>query len=259
MNDLDDLIRASLREHAPAAAPDDTLADLVVTKGRHVRNTRAAGMAAMAIVAVAGVAWGWAALPLLAQQDISAVPTISQPTHSQPSPTPSPAVTVRDVSLIGTPSQASNSVEFLNNYFASPTGNFHCFISAAGAGCSGEKWDKGVKPSRKMCGPEGAVLGPEVWGSAAAAWACGSDPHSSPYLGDEPEAGGKGIAWWDPTFGDSIPYPPNPSLRLAVLPYGKTLVAGDFSCSMAKDGVTCSNTRTGHGFHASRARVDLQD
>jgi hypothetical protein len=159
---------------------------------------------------------------------------------------------------MGSPSQFSNSVASLDNYFASPTGNLHCFISRAGAGCSGEKWDKGVKPSRKSCGSEGVVMGPEVWGSAAAAWACGTDPHSFPYLGKGPDAGGEGVAWWDETFGDSIPSPSAPSVRLAVLPYGKTLVAGDFSCSMARDGVTCSNALTGHGFHVSRAKVDLQ-
>ena len=179
MNDLDDLIRASLREHTPAAVPDDALADQVTATGRRIRQTRAAGVAALALVVVVGLAWGWAALPLLTQQGIAAVPTMSQPSPSQPVSSPDPAV--RDVSRIGIPSQASNSVEFLANYFASPSGNFHCFISSAGAGCAGEKWDKGVKPSRaKVCPDQEPVLGPEVWGSAAAAWACGSDPHSLP-------------------------------------------------------------------------------
>jgi hypothetical protein len=254
MKDLDDLIRTSLREHTPVTAPDDTLADQVTATGRRIRQTRVAGVAALALVLVAGFAWGWAALPLFTQQSIAAVPTMSQPTPSQPIPSPDPSV--RDVSRIGIPSQASNSVEFLANYFASPSGNFHCFISSAGAGCAGEKWDKGVKPSRaKVCTDQEPVLGPELWGSAAAAWACGSDPHSLPLLGG---GGGEGVAWWDSSFGDSIPLPSDPSTRLAVLPYGKTLVAGDFSCSMAKDGVTCSNSLSGHGFHVSRSKVDLQ-
>ncbi|HEY3339116.1 MAG TPA: hypothetical protein VGK18_11475 [Propionicimonas sp.] len=256
MIDLDDLIRQSLREHTHATAPDDTLAELVVAKGRHVRRTRAAGLAATALVAVAGLAWGWAALPLLAQQGIAAAPTMSRPTPSEP--TPAPKATVRNVAKLGDPSEGANGTTFLRNDFASPTGNFHCFISTAGAGCSGEKWDKGVKPSRKTCGAtEGAVLGPELWGGATAAWECGSDPHSLPFLADGADAGGKGVAWWDPTFGDSIPFPPDSSVRLAVLPYGKTLVAGDFSCSMARDGVTCSNAVSGHGFRVSRAKVDL--
>jgi hypothetical protein len=254
MNDLDDLIRTSLREHTPATTPDDTLADLVTATGRRIRRTRTAGIGALALVVVTGLAWGWAALPLLTQQGIAALPTMSQPTPSQPIPSLDPSV--RDVSKIGSPSQASNSTEALENYFASPSGNFHCFISSAGAGCAGEKWDKGVKPSRtKVCSDQEPVLGPELWGGAAAAWACGSDPHSLPFLSAQ---GGDGVTWWDATFGDSIPLPRDPSTKLAVLPYGKTLVAGDFSCSMAKDGVTCSNTLSGHGFHVSRAKVDLQ-
>jgi uncharacterized protein DUF6636 len=252
MNDLDDLIRASLREHTPAAAPDDGLADLVVATGRRVRRTRAAGAAALALVAVAGLVWGWAAIPLLTQQGIAAVPTMSRPTSSEPSPALD--ATVRDVSAIGRPSGDGTTAVFRNNYFASPSGNFRCFISATGAGCAGERWDKGVKPSRKVCRGDGAVLGPELWGGTAAAWACGSTAHSTPLLGE----GGEGVAWWDATFGDSIPDPADSSTTLAVLPYGKTLVAGDFSCSMARDGVTCSNSLSGHGFHVSRAKVDLQ-
>ncbi len=253
MNDLDDLIRASLRQHTPAAAPDDGLADVVAATGRRIRRARIAGLAALSLVVVAGLAWGWAALPLLAQQGIAAVPTMSRPT---PVPSPSPKPTVRDVSAIGEPSQGDNDTEFLNNFFASPTGNFHCFISTAGAGCAGEKWARGVAPSRaKVCPDTEPLLGPELWGSAPAAWSCGSDPHSIPLLGGE---GGQGVSWWDSTFGASIPLASHPSVKVAVLPYGKTLVAGDFSCSMARDGVTCSSTVSGHGFHVSKSKVDLR-
>jgi len=254
MNDLDDLIRTSLHDHTPAAAPDDTLTGRVTASGRRVRRTRNASVAALALVAVVGVVWGSTVLPRLTQQGIPASPTTSQPTTPS-QPTPGPKASVRDVSTIGDPSER-DSYEYLVNYFASPTGNLHCFISTAGAGCAGEKWDPGVAPSRtKVCSDQEPLLGPELWGSAAAAWNCGSDPHSLPYLGGE---GGQGVSWWDPTFGESIPSPTNPSVKLAVLPYGKTLIAGDFSCSMAKDGVTCSNARTGQGFHVSRAKVKLQ-
>lgn len=254
MNDLDDLIRASLRQHTPAAAPAEDLAEAVTATGRRIRRARTAGLAALSLVVVAGLAWGWAALPLLAQQGVDAVPTMSRPTTVRPTPTPKP--TVRDVSAMGEPSQGDHDTEFLNNSFASPSGNFHCFISTAGAGCAGEKWARGVAPSRsKVCPDTEPLLGPELWGSAPAAWSCGSDPHSIPLLGGE---GGQGVSWWDSTFGGSIPLASHPSVKVAVLPYGRTLVAGDFSCSMAKDGVTCSNIRTGHGFRVSRGRVDLE-
>ena len=252
MNDFDDLIRTSLREHTPATAPDDTLADQVAATGRRIRQTRMAGVAALALVVVVGIAWGWAALPLFTQQGVAAMPTMSQPTPSHPASSPDPSV--RDVSATGSP-EGINYTGALDNYFASPSGNFHCFISTAGAGCAGEKWDKGVKPSKKTCQGVGSVIGPELRGGTAAAWVCDTDPHSKPFLS---AAGGDGVTWWDPTFGESIPAPSDPSTKLAVLPYGKTLVAGDFSCSMAKDGVTCSNALSGHGFHVSRSKVDLE-
>jgi len=88
MNDLDDLIRKSLREHTPATAPDDNLADQVAATGRRIRQTRVAGVAALALVTVVGLAWGWAALPLFTQQGIAAMPTMSQPTPSPPVPIP---------------------------------------------------------------------------------------------------------------------------------------------------------------------------
>ena len=189
MNELDDLIRASLREHTRAGAPDENLAEVVTATGRRIRRARTAGLAALSLVVVAGLAWGWAAVPLLAQQGIAAVPTMSQPTPVPPPP--SPKVTVRDVSAIGEPSEGANNVQFLNNSFASPSGNFHCFISSAGAGCAGEKWDRGVAPSRaKVCPDMEPLLGPELWGSAPAKWSCGSDPHSIPLLGGEGGRGG---------------------------------------------------------------------
>ena len=40
---------------------------------------------------------------------------------------------------------------------------------------------------------------------------------------------------------------------LATLRYGNTLTAGNFRCTSAADGLTCTNTVSGHGFTISRA------
>lgn len=257
MNDLDDLIRNSLRAHAPAHTVDDTLAGRVAATGRRIRRTRAVGAAALVLTAVVGVGWAVSALPQLTRPVIVASPSAPEPTAGPTSAsqtTPSPDASVRDVSTVGEPAEFED-YQFLNNSFASPSGNLHCFINTAGAGCQATTWDAGVAPSqKKTCSDTEPVLGPEVWGSGKAAWACGSDPRSLPFLGEQ---GGDQVAWWDGTFGESTPLDGDSSVRLAVLPYGKTLVAGDLRCTMAEDGVTCTNTRTGHGFHASLGGVDL--
>lgn len=256
MNDLDDLIRTSLHAHTSAAAPDAGLAGRVTAAGRRIRRIRRAGVAAVVLVAVAGVTFAATTLPRLSRPVIAASPTVPQPTAvltTPGRPTPGADATVRDVSTVGAPSEYE-TYTFLNNSFASPSGNLHCFISASGAGCAGREWDAGVQPSQKeTCSDSEPVLGPEVWGKRKAAWACGGDPHSLPYLGDE---GGASVDWWDAAFGESVK--DENARSLAVLPYGKTLVAGDFRCTMAEEGVTCRNTSTGHGFHASRGKVDLK-
>lgn len=269
MNDLDDLIRASLHDHAAPEAPDDGLAGRVQTVGRRVRRTRVALGGAAAVAAVVAVVWGASILPGRTQPVIAASPepTASVQTTVKPTPTsatstpePTPTATfppgnVRDVSKIGSPAEYGK-YSFLNNYFASPTGNFQCFINTAGAGCTGRDWDPGVEPAQsKVCADTEPVIGPEVWGTKKAAWECGSDPHSFPYLVDDEPS--DGVAWWDVTFGEKLPAPWDTTQTLAVLPYGKTLVAGDFRCTMAEAGVTCVNTRTGEGFTASRSKVDL--
>ncbi|MCA0296114.1 MAG: hypothetical protein LCH96_12585 [Actinobacteria bacterium] len=256
MNDLDDLIRASLHEHTPTTTPDDALAGRVQARGRRVRRTRTAGLAAVSIAAVIAVIWGASVLPGRSRPDIAASPGPVPSVSVQSTPTPtasfSPGGKVRDVTKIGAPGEGEAG-EFLNNYFASPSGNFQCFINTTGAGCVGGTWAPGVLPSRKICS-EGSPSGPEMWGSKPAAWHCSTDPHSFPYLDRGYE---EGVAWWDDTFGTSMRDPWTHTQKLAVLPYGKGLVAGDFRCTMAKTGVTCVNTRTGEGFTASRAKVDL--
>lgn len=271
MNNLDDLIRSSLNKHTPATAPDGGLAGRAKAVGRRVRMVQAGGVALLAVVLSVGVIWGVTTLPGRSQSIVAASPqpgpastsvAPSESAGSSPSatavrPSTSADGKVRDVSKLGAPADGQEG-EMLVNYFASPTGNFHCFISTVGAGCTGQDWDAGVEPSRAVCkGSEGGVMGPEIWGTANAAWECGTDPHSFPFFYDSENPDESPVAWWDESFGESAPWSVDPTQTLAILPYGKTLVAGDFSCTMAKAGVSCHNSATGSGFKASRAKVEL--
>lgn len=256
MNDLDDLIRRSLHEHAPAVAPDPALAARSRTTGRRIRGARTVGGITLELVVVAGLAWIVADPPGLGISPVVASPAPATVTTSAP-PTPSasgPTVpTTRDVSTTGAVAER-DSASYLVSFFASPTGDLHCFISTAGAGCQGA-WAEGVQPAHSICKGEGAVLGPEVWGRGPAKWECGTDPHSLPFLyGDD---SGDETAWWDSGFGAAITDPDNPDQTLAVLPNGRSLVAGDFTCTTAGDGVTCTNSRTGEGFRARTTKVTL--
>lgn len=209
-----------------------------------------AGIAVLALSTVAGLIWG-----CVAEHPSGAATTATIRSASQVVATADAAE--RDVSRMGEPAE-KDRVRYLANYFASPAGNFLCFISAAGAGCAGRTWQAGVEPSRKICRGEGAVMGPELWGATPAAWACGTDSHSLPFLSSRTDGANRGVAWWDAAFGASAPFPPESSQQLAILPDGKALVAGDFRCWVAADAVTCRNSRTDEGFRVSRARVDLK-
>lgn len=268
MNDLDDLIRSSLNEHTPAATPDDALAERVKAAGRRVRRTRTAGVAAVVLVAAGALIWGSGAIPRLAHPEVAATPaatratsgsSTSGPTELEPPTTSSGSATVRDVSQLGTPIEDVHiKGEMRVSYFASPSGNLKCFIGTSGAGCAANTWAAGVAPARaKVCADNEPLQGPEVWATKAAAWECGGDAHSWPYLGKGSDSGGDGVAWWDSSFGESVPLPGDSSTKMAALRYGRTLVAGDFRCSMATAGVTCTNTATGHGFLASHGTVTL--
>ena len=271
-DDPDDLIRTSLRVHTSAAAPDDALGVRMAAIGRRIHRTRTAGVAALAVVTVLCVVWGSTVLPGRTQQGIAAGPSPNMPTSIQPTPSESATSrptstkptfssggTVRDVSKVGEPAGYPEAKKHLESFFASPSGNFLCTMSTVGARCTGT-WDKGVEPLRKICDVDGVVEGVQVDGAMPAAWFCGSDAQSFPFLNGEfgDGEGGHGVDWWDPTFGESIPFPVNPSLQLAVLPYGKTLVAGVFTCFTATVGVTRRSTLSGNGFLISRSRVDLQ-
>ncbi|PFG15772.1 hypothetical protein ATK74_0292 [Propionicimonas paludicola] len=280
MNDLDDLIRTSLVEHTSAGTPDDTLAERVEATGRRIRRQRRVAGITASLVAVAGLGWGATLLPHPAQPGIAAspspVPSSSSPTSSappSPSQTPSttlvrpnwdPTATTRDVSSVGEQIEYSAADIKLRetrvSFFSSPSGKFWCSISTEFANCDNNVEMPGIEPTREQLGcDDGVVEGVEVNTVGRGAWWCGSDQTQYPQLND-PNGWGMsvdGTLWWDAQFGQTRPGLQDPSYTLAVLPYGKTLTAGDFSCTPETSGVTCTNARTKHGFRISQSAVKL--
>jgi len=282
MNDLDDLIRTSLHEHTSAGTPDNTLAERVEATGRRIRRQRRVAGITASLVAVAGLGWGATLIPQLVQPGIvaspSPIPSSSSPTSSaspSPSQTPTPSTTLvrpswdstattRDVSTVGEAIEHSGadgkSRETRASFFSSPSGKFWCTISTEFANCDNNVEMPGIEPTREQLGcDDGVVEGVEVNTEGRSAWYCGSDQTQYPQLNDPDGSGmsADGTLWWDAEFGQTRPGLDNPSYTLAVLPYGKTLTAGDFSCTSEKSGVTCTNTRTTHGFRISQSAVKL--
>lgn len=271
--DLDDLIRQSLAEHAPAESADPTLGETVVRKGRRVRRTRQAAVAAVALVAVAAGAIGvrtvvtsqpTIATPAPLGPGTTSGPTTSGPTTSGPAPSASASVSpsstpsatgsstahapiVKDITGMG----AENDFGGPTSSFASPTGNLWCNISASGAGCQGQKFNAGAQATVDCEGSR--VLGDAVVieGTGKATWQCTTEIFAFPFL-DKNKAF---TTWWDPAIGDKRSVRTDSGNVLATLRYGNTLTAGDFRCTSAVDGVTCTNTVSGHGFTLSKAGV----
>ncbi len=278
MNDLDDLIRTSLHEHTAAGTPDDTLAERVEATGRRVRRQRRVAGAALALAVVAGLGWGTSLIPRPVQPGIvaspSPVPTSSSPNSSATqTPTPSttlvrpnwdPTATTRDVSTVGEHIENSQPDgtprETRLNYFASPSGKFSCTISTEFANCNNNVEMPGIKPTREQVGCDDIlVAGVEVDSKGRGDWYCSGDQNQFPQLND-PDGSGisvDGTLWWDAEFGQTRPGLQDPTYTMAVLPYGKTLIAGDFRCTTATSGVTCTNSRTQHGFRISQSEVKL--
>lgn len=255
MNDhLDSLIRGSLDHHAPAEPPDADLAGRVASLGRRRRASQRTGLAALAVVAVAGAAWGITSLPPGTTQ-VATAPT-APPTSNQtvtPSASAAPAGAVKDIAAL------------TQSDFASPTGNILCSLRPADGTedwerarvfCTLVTADAGVFPTKEeACGPDSdvPVAGVELTAEGAARWACAGDAQVFPYLD-----AGDVASWWDVDFATTTPAPFDPAQTMVVLPYDKTLVGGDFTCAMDTDGVTCTNTATGHGFDLNRSGAELR-
>lgn len=114
---------------------------------------------------------------------------------------------------------ASASTFHLTN-FRSPSGNIGCYLLGGVARCDINHRNWSPPPHPKWCSNEvdfgqGLIVGSTGPGN----WVCAGDTALNP--------------------------------KARPLPYGSTDVVGALSCSSATTGVTCTNTRTRHGFFIS--------
>lgn len=78
----------------------------------------------------------------------------------------------------------------------------------------------------------------------------------------DPDAG---VKWWVDLSGDrpqrllreDAPWSGNVNGSVQVVEYGTTVATGHYACRSEQAGMTCWNTRTGHGAHLARAGIDL--
>ena len=108
------------------------------------------------------------------------------------------------------------------NYFASPTGNIHCYLSRQYAECMVREQDYPVPPEQPGCNLD--------WSGTF--WV-------------DTEHAGYGSCRGDALDADST------------LPYGSTSVVGRMACQSRETGMYCWDTQGGHGFRAARASYDI--
>ncbi len=209
--------------------------------------------AVVVLLLCAGCGQGQAGAPSVpiptASVRASAGPSASTPSVSS-SASPSPAgPSVPDTSGALDVSRTVKDAGFAS--FASPSGKIWCAIYDEDALCHFPYDFTGKIPSwKKVCPDEDLdVTGVEVQAKGAD-YFCSGDPEADPRLEDSDAVGSTG--WWKPTGWPSVKLDDH---LLATLPYGKSLVAGDYICASATNGVTCANTATGKGFRMARAGV----
>lgn len=126
-----------------------------------------------------------------------------------------------------------------NYYFTSPSGKWHCGIitSAKAVGCHGPFPSDaprvpGAGAPDKMVAPNAIGVGNN---DKAANFFSVGDPAYYPFSADGSVATAR------------------------VLPYNEPLTVGDFTCRIKEStGVTCDNTKTGHGFTVSDSSYELR-
>lgn len=135
--------------------------------------------------------------------------------------------------------------------FASPSGRIWCAIYATDALCHFPyDFTSTIPDSDEVC-PE---LGLDVTGVSVglgdAEYFCSGDPAADPRVENSDSVAT--IGWWKDTGWPSAEVD---GQKVATLPYGKALVAGDYVCASATNGITCANTTSGKGFRMARAGV----
>lgn len=196
-----------------------------------------------------------AVLPSVPPATASAEPGPSSPSPVSPSASPTPT----GPSVPGTAGALDVSATVADAgfaSFASPSGKIWCALYEEDALCHFPFDYAGKIPNSKKVCPELSEL--DVTGVAVSAdgadYFCSGDPGSLPQVEDSDSAAS--TRWWPATGWPSVKLD---GQKLATLPYGKSLVAGDYVCASARDGVTCANTATGKGFRMARAGVAFID
>ena len=87
-----------------------------------------------------------------------------------------------------------------------------------------------------------------VLGAAdAPEWVCLDDQVARPFKDDPSSTWQRGFGTWGRSDGDLV----------AVLPQGKKLKHGPYECLTDAAGVSCTNTKTGHGFRLAQKTATL--
>lgn len=129
--------------------------------------------------------------------------------------------------------------------FASPSGRIWCATDGQAAWCHFPKGMTATVPaSEEVCPGEGLDVTGVTVEAAEAKYFCSGDPTAFPVKGQA------SVAWHDAT---DFPWVKYDGFKLAVLPYGQKVVSGSFVCASEKNGVTCANTATAHGFRIALA------
>lgn len=149
-------------------------------------------------------------------------------------------------SLGSSPSVDSKSLDvsgFDNVDFSSPSGNIWCRLNDESAFCKlPVKHDDSI--SKSVCGGS-AAKGVRV-NAVGSAWVCSADISSRPIVDTKSTEWHVGTGFGSARSGE---------WSLAILPYGKSLVHGDYLCSSSQNGMTCVNWKSGTGYQVSRSGV----
>lgn len=247
----------------PAQLPDGTPSPHL--RSQHPRRRHRALAVATVFTLAAGIWGGTNALthrpaqvtvtpaPAAATADNTAAPSEATAEAAALASSTTTKHVTKNVTHKGEPLEGQGRV----TWFTSPTGNLWCAISAVKAECTAHTWSKNA--AKYGCeGEDDPKDGDVVYlgKKGRPTWTCQHDAFGFPALrtSDGYDMFPKGVAWWDWEIGTTASYQyADKGAVLAALRYGNSLRAGDFTCTMATSGVTCTNGKTGHGFRFNKA------
>lgn len=129
--------------------------------------------------------------------------------------------------------------------FSSPSGTIWCRLSDDGGFCKlpDKHEDTAAKNACSGSGAKGVRVSTD-----APVWVCNINADWRPMIN------AKSTIWHDGTRFGSVR---SGEWELARLPYGKSLVHGDYVCASKQDGITCVNRSSGVGYRVSRSGVKV--